>query len=95
MAVARDASGHGSKERAGDVAVPCLVAAAATVALRNTGLGAACGLAVAAAEKLAERLERRRAGDDEQEAPPAADAETKEEPASGDEEAGRAKPEGK
>ena len=64
-------------------------------ALRNTGLGAACGLAVAAAEKLAERLERRRAGDDEQEAPPAADAETKEEPASGDEEAGRAKPEGK
>lgn len=76
-------------------AAPCLVAAAATVALRNTGLGAACGLAVAAAEKLAERLERRRAGDDEQEAPPAADAETKEEPASGDEEAGRAKPEGK
>ena len=68
--------------------------AAATVALRNTGLGAACGLAVAAAEKLAERLERRRAGDGEQ-APPAADAETKEEPASGDEEAGRAKPEGK
>ena len=73
----------------------CHVAAAATVALRNTGLGAACGLAVAAAEKLAERLERRRAGDDEQEAPPAADAETKEEPASGDEEAGRATTVGK
>ena len=67
--------------------------AAATVALRNTGLGAACGLAVAAAEKLAERLERRRAGDGQQ-APPAADAETKEEPAL-DEEGGRAKPEGK
>ena len=43
---------------------------------------------------FAERLERRRAGDDEQEAPPAADAETKEEPAL-DEEGGRAKPEGK
>jgi hypothetical protein len=80
-------------------AAPCVVAAAATVALRNTGLGAACGLAVAAAEKLAERLERRRAGaaDGEHEASPAVDDETKEEPALGDEleEGGRARPEGK
>ena len=48
-----------------DGAAPaCLATAAATVALRNTGLGAACGLAVAAAEALSDRCAARRTTDE-------------------------------